>query len=113
MQRSRKAKKLTYFMLALALFVFLFTLHAKVSVYHHSGLGHFSASSKLWLDGEKMEVSASIENSHNIVPGLFVALLFLASIGRISRPADILLASAHFSSDGFEAFRFSRPPPAS
>lgn len=111
MQRSRQAKKLTYFMLALALFVFLFALHAKVSLYQPAG--HGGEVSKLWLNGQKMDVLSSIEGTATALVGFLTVILFL-----FSRPSACLrlvgwtyLEPVSIPTVSFEFSRFLRPPP--
>jgi hypothetical protein len=112
MRHSGQAKKLTYFMLALALFVFLFALHAKVSLYQPAG--HGGEASKLWVDSQKMDVLSAIENAGTAFVSLLAAVTFLfAPLCRGPRP----IALAHhapipFLMSSFQPSRFLRPPPA-
>jgi hypothetical protein len=109
---SEKARKANYFILPLSLFVFLFALHAKVSLYHQSGPAHSNARSKLWLNEQKIELGTSVENSKNILTGIFAVLLFFSSpLLRSSRSVDLPSTPANFSTDLFAVCRFPRPPP--
>src|ERR1700688_1690148 len=113
-QRSHKGKKLTYFMLALSLFVFLFALHAKVSLYQPAGHGHSAEISKLWLNGQKMDVLDSIEDAGSFVLGLLaVVILFLFSpLFRRRRPKGrTFVVPIPFPIDSFQLCPFLRPPP--
>lgn len=111
MTRSREAKKLTYFMLALALFVFLFALHSKVSLYEPAG--HGGEISKLWLNGEKMDVLNSIESAATVLIGfLTIFLLFFSQPSLCLRVVGVSYREAPSPPIArFEFIRFLRPPP--
>jgi len=109
MQHSRQAKKLTYFMLALALFVFLFALHAKVSLYQPAG--HGGEVSKLWLNGQKMDVVNSIESAATALAGLLTVALFIFSLPSPHVRGWSYLEPAYLPTTSFEFSRFLRPPP--
>jgi hypothetical protein len=106
-------KGLRYVILVLSLFVFLFALRAKVSQYPQSGTVHPEAS-KLWLNGQKMELGACVESSQNILLGMLaVILLFALPPVRRARATDVSCdVVAHSSTDPFQLHRFLRPPPA-
>ncbi len=108
MQHSRQAKKLTYFMLALALFVFLFALHAKVSLYQSPGDGGVS---KLWLNGQKMDVVNSLESAATALAGLLTVALFIFSLPSPYVRGWSYLEPAYLPTTSFEFSRFLRPPP--
>lgn len=112
MRHSRQSKKQIYFMLALALFVFLFALHAKVSVYEPAG--HGGEISKLWLNGEKMDVLNSIESAATVLIGfLTIFLLFFSQPSLCLRVVRWSYREpASFPTASFEFSRFLRPPPA-
>jgi hypothetical protein len=113
-QRSHEGKKLTYFVLALSLLIFLFALHAKVSLYQPAGHGHSAEISKLWLNGQKMDVLNSIEDAGSFVLGLLAAvILFVFSpLFRGPRPKGrTYVVPIPFPIDSFQLCRFLRPPP--
>jgi len=95
---------------ALVVFVFVLALGAKLSLYDppHSGPINPVATSKLWVNGEKLKTG---------VPGLS-PILWLAALFFFSPPARRILRSElawtpaprHFSLG--ELYRFLRPPPA-
>jgi len=94
-------------MLALAMFVFLFALHAKISLYQP---GPSAQSSKLWLNGQKMDVLSSIESAGSVLLGLLAAILFVFS--PYLRPIRwAYVAPTPFLIDPFQRSRFLRPPP--
>ena len=105
-----KCGRLTYFMLALAMFVFLFALHAKISLYQP---GPSAQSSKLWLNGQKMDVLSSIESAGSVLLGLLAVILFAFSpLLRRLRPIRwAYVAPTPFLIDPFQRSRFLRPPP--
>jgi hypothetical protein len=111
--RSEQMKGLRYVILVLSLFVFLFALRAKVSQYPQSGTVHPEAS-KLWLNGQKMELGTSVESSQNILLGMLaVILLFSSPPVRGSRATEFSSdVVVHPSTDLFQLHRFLRPPPA-
>ncbi len=110
--RSEPMKGPKYVILALSLFVFLFALRAKVSQYPQSGTVQPGAS-KLWLNGQKMELDTSVESSQNILLGMLaVILLFALPPVRSSRTTDVSSdVVVHPSTDPFQLHRFLRPPP--
>ena len=112
-QSRMTSKKLMYFMLALALFVFLFALHAKVSLYQPDGPGHAGTISKLWLNGQKMDLLSSNEDAGSFLLGVLAAILFLFSrlFCRFSPMGWAYIAPAHFPYGSFQRSRFLRPPP--
>ena len=115
MQRSHQGKKLTYFMLALSLLIFLFAVHAKVSLYQPAAAhGHSAEISKLWLNGQKMEVLNSIENAGSFVLGLLAAvILFVFSplFRGLRAKGRTYVVPIPFPIDSFQLCRFLRPPP--
>lgn len=109
---SENASKTNYFILPLSLFVFLFALHAKVSLYQQSGPAHLNAGSKLLLNGQKMELETSVENLKNILTGIFEVLpLFYPPLLRSSRSVNLPSTPANSSTDLSVVCRFPRPPP--
>ena len=101
-------------MLALSLCVFLFALQAKISLYQPAGHGHSAEISKLWLNGQKMDVLNSIEDAGSFVLGLLAAvILFVFSpLFRGFRPKGrAYVVPIPFPIDSFQLFRFLRPPP--
>jgi hypothetical protein len=111
MQPSSQGKYVRYFILALALFVFLFALHAKISLYQPAG--HGGEVSKLWLKGQKMDVLNSIESAATALVALLTVVLFLLSppFLRLDFWGWICLEPAYLPTSSFEFSRFVRPPP--
>lgn len=90
--------------------VFLFAFHAKIAVYHNPGHIDGSTSSKLWLNGSKLDsdVSAPPMLAFWILASL---LLWLAPI--VERRFEVLRRSAvPVRSNRIFLERFFRPPPA-
>jgi hypothetical protein len=98
-------------MLALALFVFLFALHAKVSLYEPAG--HGGEVSKLWLNGQKMDVLSSIESAATALVGFLTIILFFFSqpLLRLRFLSRTYTEPAYLPTGAFEFSRFLRPPP--
>jgi hypothetical protein len=107
---NSNAKQIRMFMVVLSLLVFLLTLNAKLSLYEQPTPVNTANSSKLWLNGQKMEQPTPI---------LVLAVLSIAYVVsrlrfprypwqrvRIEAPVPSRLIS-------FRAQRFLRPPPAS
>jgi cellobiose-specific phosphotransferase system component IIC len=96
-----------YFILALSLLIFIFGLHAKLSLYQPAAPVH-----SVWLNGQKMDVMSSIEGASAVLQGLLTVVLFLFSMIRALRPVGkAYLAPTPFAIDPFQLFRFFRPPP--
>jgi hypothetical protein len=108
-----KNKSLTYFVLALAIFVFLLALHAKLSLYQSDVSGQSGETSKLWLNGQKMDVLSSIQSAETVFFGLVAVILFFAAplLARIRPLGCAYVAPRPFLIDPFRRSRFLRPPP--
>ena len=98
-------------MVALSLFVFLLALDAKLSLYEQPAQVDATNSSRLWLNGQKMEAQT--------LPILVLAVLtavFILSRPRShqsSRPGTSPRAPLASAIPAFELHRFLRPPPRS
>jgi hypothetical protein len=104
-----RAKHFKWFVIALSLLVFLLTLNAKLSVYDQPTHVNTVNSSKLWLNGQKLEPPPAT---------LIVALLtfvFVVLRLRLARspwqrvPIQESIPSPLIA---FRAHRFLRPPPS-
>lgn len=107
---SRRARPIRFFLIALSLLVFLFALSSKLSVYRSAQPLTAKSTSKLWLNGQKMEAQAPV----TVAPllwslGLFLFALFAERSSRFAAPYRIP-APSPISSRELE--RFLRPPPA-
>jgi hypothetical protein len=107
---NSNSKQIRMFVVMLSLLVFLLTLNAKLSLYEQPTPVNTANSSKLWLNGQKMEQPAPI---------LVLAVLSVAYV--VSRlrfprsPWQRVQIEAPVPSRliSFRARRFLRPPPAS
>jgi hypothetical protein len=96
-------------LLTTCVLVFLFALHAKVSVYQQGSQIHTSTSSKLWLGGER-QASQPISESLTVfwLACLLINLLYKKSEGRYDTvyraPIPVQLSQIYLH-------RFLRPPP--
>ena len=107
----KQAKQWRGFVLLLCLLVFLLALNAKISVYHQgAGSADSIASSKLWLNGQKMELRSDLR----FVPVLWiVALLFCPPL----LCHKIIKTTAEFPVwiptvlRQYAKYQFLRPPP--
>ncbi|HET9743145.1 MAG TPA: hypothetical protein VFQ00_10375 [Terriglobales bacterium] len=105
---SRRARPIRFFLIALSLLVFLFALSSKLSVYQSAQPLTAKSTSKLWLNGQKMEAQAPV----TVAPLLWSLGLFLFALfaERSSRFAAFDLPTPTPISS-FELERFLRPPP--
>ena len=88
--------------------VFSFAFHAKVAVYHNPTHIDASTSSKLWLNGGRME-SASLAPGPLLLPFAFLLFLFQPTLPRrlpVLRPAPVSSRRKQHS-----LYWFLRPPP--
>src|SRR5579884_1472919 len=106
---SPRAKQIKLLLIALSLFVFLLALDAKLSLYEQPTHVNTTNSSKLWLNGQKMEAQSS--------PVLVLAVLSIAFVllrprfHRSPWPAMQLRTPRPSVVPSFELHRFLRPPP--
>jgi hypothetical protein len=105
---SFKAKPIRLFIIVLSLFVFLLTLNAKLSLYDQPSHVNTVNSSKLWLNGQKLEPPPAT---------LVLAVLAVAIVVfrlRFSRHPWQTIEIPHARPSrllAFRAHRFLRPPP--
>src|SRR6185437_2643576 len=107
---SPTAKQIKILLVALSLFVFLLARDAKLSLYEQPAHANSTNTSKLWLNGQKMEAQTP--------PVLILAVLSVTFVllrprfhqshwpttqFRLRRPSAVA---------AFELHRFLRPPPA-
>ncbi len=99
-------------LLAMCVLVFLFAFHAKTALYNGSQpvKATPSTSSKLWLNGQKMEVPPMVMS---VILPFCVALLFVYQL--VLRP-EVLKSALEDSPSPrrlrlWERHRFLRPPP--
>jgi len=104
---SSRAKQLRFFIIVLSLFVFLLSLQAKLSMYDQPGHVNSINSSKLWLNGQKMEAPMTLVLA--VLPVIFVVLRlrFHGSPWQriespVPAPSPLRALALH---------RFLRPPP--
>lgn len=96
--------------IALAVFVFVLALRAKLSLYEpsHPGSVNPASASKLWVNGEKLK-SAILA---------FLPVLWLTALLLFPRPLPHIVRSEHTRTAAprhfglRELYRFLRPPPA-
>jgi len=107
---SAQARKIKLFVVILSLLVFLLALDAKLSLYERSAHADSPSSSKLWLNGQKMEAQTP---PILVLAVLSAVLLFLRP--RFHRSpwtkTRIVVLVPSFLPD-FEQHRFLRPPPS-
>ncbi len=97
-----------FLLLACCVLVFLFALHAKVSVYQQNHIDT-STSSKLWLSGEKHEPPPL---STGVTLSWFAAALVFFLHSQSERRYDaVCRAPAPASPSQLYLHRFLRPPP--
>jgi hypothetical protein len=105
---SPKARKIKLLVVVLSLFVFLLALNAKLSMYdqpEHTA----TSTSKLWLNGQKMEGQTPV-----VLIIAVLAVVFLPLRLRFPRspwPEIDFSAPARSPLPAFETHRFLRPPP--
>jgi hypothetical protein len=90
--------------------VFYFTFHAKTAIYHNPSHVEGSTSSKLWLNGGKLESDVAVFDS--AVLWALVLLLLLPSIPNKQTFRSVRLAPVPVRSKKHYLARFLRPPPA-
>lgn len=109
-QMSSNAKQIRMFVVVLSMLVFLLTLNAKLSLYDQPTPVNTANSSKLWLNGQKMEQPAPILVLAVLSVAYLVSRLRFPRSAwqrvQIEQPVPSRLIS-------FRARRFLRPPPAS
>lgn len=107
---SPRARKIKLFVVILSLLVFLLALDAKLSLYERSAHADAPSTSKLWLNGQKMEAQTPLIL---VLAVLSAVLLFLRPRFRRSpwTRARVISLVPSFLPD-FEQHRFLRPPPA-
>ena len=109
--KPRETVRARYLIPGLIVLVFVLGLHAKLSQYHPPDPGSINpvAASKLWVNGEKLDMVV-----WTAVPVLWLAAAFMACppIRRVfrSRVAEHTPAPRYLSM--FELFRLLLPPPA-
>jgi hypothetical protein len=107
---SRQKTRRRWLVAALAVFVFVLALRAKLSLYDppQQGKINAAAAAKLWVTGEKAKAVPT-----GTLPTLWLAA-FLVSFFRARRVLALAPASplAPRHLDRLELFRFLRPPPA-
>jgi hypothetical protein len=98
-----------FLLLACCVLVFLFALHAKVSVYQQSNHVDTSTSSKLWLSGERHDL---LPASASVTLFWFAAVLVFLLCRQSERRYDsVCRAPAPASPNQMYLHRFLRPPP--
>jgi hypothetical protein len=95
----------------LCLFIFLFGLQAKTSVYHdHSAVANPVASTKLWMDGQKSSPQILLPSPEWLLFAVTVVLTL--SLVSSWRPRNEFRVPTPFPWNRFNPERFLRPPPA-
>ena len=107
---SRQKARRRWLVAALAVFVFVLALRAKLSLYNPPQPGEISAAAaaKLWVNGEKAKVVPT-----GTLPALWLAAClasFFPACRVLSLAPESLLAQGQL--DRLELYRFLRPPPA-
>jgi len=107
---NRRARQIRLFVVALSLLVFLLALNAKLSLYEQPTPVNATTSSKLWLNGQKMEQpTATLVLAVLSVAYVVLRLRFPRSPWQrvqVQEPVPSRLTA-------FRARRFVRPPPSS
>ena len=107
---SPRAKQLRLFVVLLSLLVFVLALNAKLSLYEQPLHANATNSSKLWLNGQKME--AQTPATLLVLAVLPVAFIVLRLRFHVSPwPKVPIRVSVPSSLNAFEVHRFLRPPP--
>jgi hypothetical protein len=104
---SPRAKQLRFFVIALSLLVFLLSLNAKLSMYDQPSHVNNINSSKLWLNGQKMEAPITLVLA--VLPVVFIVLRLRFHRSPWQRVQHSVPAPSPISA--FELHRFLRPPP--
>lgn len=99
-------------LLALCVLVFMFALHAKTGVYNDGAPAKVtpSTASKLWLNGEKMEVR-SVDSSGGTLFWMAVLCLIGLCLRRELRVQSAFIPPAPRNLPLRDLHRFLRPPP--
>jgi|SRR5581483_8371050 len=106
---SPNAKQIKILLIALSLFVFLLALYAKLSLYEQPAQVDATNSSKLWLNGQKMEAQAPPVLVFAVLSRTFI--LLPPRFHQSPSPSAQLRAPRPFAVPSFELHRFLRPPP--
>jgi hypothetical protein len=106
----RGAKQLRFAVVLLSLLVFLLALNAKLSAYEQPPNLNGPSSSKLWLNGQKMEAQAPSLLVLAVLSVAFILLRPLSEKSQLPRAQFQTPASSAF--DMLHLHRFLRPPPA-
>jgi len=107
---QRRATQLRFAMVLLSLLVFLLALNAKLSAYDQPPSLNGPSSSKLWLNGQKMEAQAP---SSLVLAVLSVAFILVqSSRENPSWPRAQFQTPVAKASHLVHLHRFLRPPPA-
>jgi hypothetical protein len=97
-------------MIALSLFVFLLALNAKLSLYQQPTHANATNSSKLWLNGQKMEAQAPpvlVFAAFSITFALLRPRFHQTPWPRVQFEVPVVTPARTF-----QLHRFLRPPPA-
>jgi len=103
-----RAKPIKLFIIVLSLFVFLLTLNAKLSLYDQTVHANTVNSSKLWLNGQKLEKPPA-----TLVFAVLSVAIVLIRLRFHRQPWQrvLVLESRPSLLLSFHTHRFLRPPP--
>lgn len=98
--------------LALCGLLFFFALHAKIAVYNGGIPAKVtpSTASKLWINGQKMQVP-SVDSSPNALFWIALFCLFGLYLNRVGRVQSVALTASRTDLTLRYRRRFLRPPP--
>lgn len=109
--KSQQARYFGYAIVGLCLFVLLFAAQVKLAQYRAAAPAPDPVSaSKLWLGGQKMELSAA--GSLLLIVCLALVLTATLPLATPNWPHPQRLVPVPARRDRFERHRFPRPPPS-
>lgn len=113
MRRFRTDGLTTCLVLALALFVFIFALNAKLALCHPVGPEQSRTALKLYLNGQKVTVDDGVVVGQSVLlTFVFIALFLTTRPDSVFRRFVVTSPARRRASDFFAEPDFSRPPPS-
>jgi hypothetical protein len=113
MRRFRTDTLITCLVVALALFVFVFALNAKLALCHPVGPEQSRTALKLYLNGQKITVDDGVVVGQSVLLTFVLVALFLAARPSRLAPRFVFARPAPCHAvDFFAEPHLSRPPPS-